>query len=335
MLKNLFLYSLLATVCFAQSLPIKRYVPSTTTQPTTQAINSLQKELDEKGILRLPWGITKFNQKLVVRSEQSIIGEGFGSTLQWEGSEPYGIEFGDTGPSFFYRAALKSFTLTNSGIKINKLSERCIFENIWIDNAKEDGILMLNPVGERLVFNTCWINQSKRNGITLSTIGGVNGIHFLNCNVQNNGCSGIVIEANAQNAQIQDTKIENCTIQGNKQLDQGAAIVVRGYVTRMTVEDGWIEDVYGTGILVESKTFKDVRRPLDFRIQGMLMISLAKDPVIFKDCYRPRIESLIVSPYVATVKWKGDYAQPLGAMLGLSVFQIEEMTEETLPTIQK
>ena len=298
----------------------------------------IQQQLDATGYFFVPPGRTAIDSPIRVRSGQTLAGAGFASQLILTTGET-AIEFGAPGPTAlaFYGAVLKDVQLVGGGVRVHQMAQHCWISGVWVSEARGSAFVV-DGIGERLLLRDCIAWEASQHGFVIRAADGqaYNGITLEHCNAQVCGGAGVLIIADGPTAQITQTRVIDCTIQGNQQTPDlaKADVVIRGFVGDTAIRDCWIESPGKTGLVAEPITWLRPRQlALDryvgnLEISGKTVISQCSPAAQFSECYAASIEQLWVQPATAQVVWSR--WQPGGAQRLLQPAQLVD--SDTLPT---
>ena len=293
----------------------------------------IQSALDRDGYCRVPPGFTWLDRPIVLRYGMTLEGAGFASQLVAEKGET-ALEFGEsptTAQPYLYGTYLRDVRFVAGGVRVNKLAQHCGIERVWVDGARGDAF-RIEGIGERLTLSDCVAWHAARHGFAIVANGSNNGITLDGCNAQGCGGAGVLLETAGPNAQLNQTLLAGCTIQGN-QRGTGLApadLWIRGYVGETVIRDTWIESPGKLGLRAEPATWPvsvgpfvslPVTRRVGFlAVEGQTVISECSIAAELLDAYEARLDRLAVHPASAQVRWS--LRKPIGAQLMLKPGQL-------------
>lgn len=292
----------------------------------------IQSALDRTGYCWIPPGRHALDRPLTIKSGQRLAGAGFASQLIWSGSGDVAIAFGlPQSQAAFFGASIDHVQLIGGTLRVVQLAQHCSIDSVWVSNATADAFIV-DGDGERLTLRDCIAWGAARHGFAVTTISSVNGVRLENCNAQSCGGAGVYLAALGPNAQLNQTVLANCTIQGNQRRGAAPAEVwISGYVGQTVIRDTWIECPGHLGLRVEPLPWLDpqtglpvIRRAGFLTIEGTTVISACATAAELIDAPSAAIDSLLVT---APVVWS--LRPPGGAQRMLSQAQL--LDADTLP----
>ena len=308
--------------------------------PPCLSRSDIQRELDQSGYCWIPPGTHKLDGPIIIRADRTLAGAGKSSVLQlMPGRGDVALEFGEsptTAQPYLYGAYLRDLQFVAGGVRVNKIAQHCGIARVWVSAAPADAFV-IDGLGERLTLDACVAWGAARHGFVIRTRTTNNGITLDGCNAQACGGAGVLLETVSPNATLNQTLLDNCTIQGN-QCGTGyqpvslapADVWIRGYVGATTIRDTWIESPGKLGLRVEPITFmvpvgQVFNLPLTRRvgfltIEGNTVISECSIAAELVDAHETRLDRLAVHPASAQVRWS--LRAPIGAQLMLKADQL-------------
>lgn len=307
-------------------------IPLAKVTPATLNRYRLQAALDS-GLCDLKPGITQIDAPLYVRARTMLRGCGLASEIRLVGGGDWAVIVAPSSGSL-YGAYIDSVSIVGGGVLWTEFAQHCGMDRVWVSGAPGDGVRLAGD-GERLRLTDCvsWGNGGA--GFRVSCATANNGIIFDHCNAQSNHAEGIVLETVAENAELSETIIRDCTIQSNG----GAQVRMTGYVVTTYIRDTWIEAIVPgvVGLLCEPRApmvRRDPWRVSGLTIDGATTISQIATAARFIDCPSLTIDAMTVYPRAtATVEWQ-TFA-PGGRMLRLPASQLRQVAPDEIGTAIK
>ncbi|TXH56346.1 MAG: hypothetical protein E6Q97_06570 [Desulfurellales bacterium] len=256
--------------------------------------------------------VIEFSETRFIGPNDSMLGDGFNQTKYvWKGNpnKPAIVIGPESTKEFLYFSDVGNFRLQGGFIQFHKLGQHCMFHNILIEGT-EFGIVIEEAIGERQLFDKILVWNCGQ-GVKVEATRPLNGLHFRDCNFQNNSDAGIVLETMGSNVDIVDTIFERCTIQANS-----VGVGLKGWVNGTRFRDTWIEEPKGlkTGIVSRVSRFMDgmARRPNNTVFEGSTTISQCEFAYSGYDDGLIDIDSLVLTGQLNQFR---STQQPTGRML--------------------
>lgn len=261
----------------------------------------IQAALDDDGIAFLGEGTIDIADVIEIGFNQSLVGLGSSSKLNWVGAGNYAIKFGIEGQAF-YDAFARDFELLNGGIRVRNMGPSTSIDRVAVYLAPEYGIYLDGAdgqyIGEKATFNNCTVNDCTTAGIGIRIGNVLTGATFYACNINDNKGYGVFIETTVENANIEDVTFRDCTIQINgNDGNTDAEVYIRGFVVGTLFDRAYIERNNRAtyyGIKCSPIMFGQQRRVSRLKIDNLTRINYYPRAIDFDQATLCIIDSLVI-----------------------------------------